>query len=396
MANSNHIEWLLRGTEEWNSRRESEDFKPDFEKVNIRELFEQADKLSNDGSIPLSRVNLKNANLKGAILHRANLRGALFSDAELFETDLRSADLREANFWQAQLIDANLKRANLQGAFLVGAVLMGANLHKTNLQAAHVRSVFAEEPINSTTKINRTDLSLAKGLTQNRLESMYGDSETKIPFELVRPKNWPIFGEADFPTNDRGNKSAAAEVETGKALREQIAVILSTPVKHLTTVEQISAQIDYAISIFRSANRTNEQPEDLLLAERFSEKLKQIHKTLSGQNDDRETRLNEQLPELLAIIEDLNKTIDRQAKEIQEYKSQKPERTDLQKMRSAFAISFGTALGAGTAATLISAGDTLLGNYGAATMDNLRDAFSSFFRISPEVSPSTFPPSIST
>ena len=120
MANSDHIRWLLEGVESWNRRREQQDFKPDFEGANIYDEFQRAGRLSDDGSIPLSRVNLSAANLR---------------DSRLWKS-LHGADLRHASLWAA-----NLQNAQLHNSRLDGAALVGTRFHNTNLNGASLRDV---------------------------------------------------------------------------------------------------------------------------------------------------------------------------------------------------------------------------------------------------------------
>jgi hypothetical protein len=236
------------------------------------------------------------------------------------------------------------------------------------------------------------------GLTQSQLNSMRGDSGTIIPEGLKRPEHWPEF-EDDSPevvNDDEQTDDFFTETKPQPAnqiaLQDQVSVILATPVKHAAAAELPNDQLDRAIRMFRAANQTNEQPDDLILVERFSDKLREIRTVLDQPGETQAQGLETRLPELLTIIEDLRATIEDQAKEIETLKAQKPERTDFQKMRSAFAISFGTTLGAGTAAGIISAGDALLGNYGASTVQLLRDAFGSFFGATPPAPPPKLPP----
>jgi uncharacterized protein YjbI with pentapeptide repeats len=95
----------------------------------------------------------------------ANLRGG-----HLEEADLRLADLSGADLSDAHLRDANLLRADLAGADLAGANLSDAHLRDANLRGA--------------------DLKEAKNLTQEQVDSAYGDKHTKLPEDLQRPAHW--------------------------------------------------------------------------------------------------------------------------------------------------------------------------------------------------------------
>jgi uncharacterized protein YjbI with pentapeptide repeats len=79
--------------------------------------------------------------------------------------DLTGADLHAAN-----LVMADLRYADLCGANLVGARLIGVDLEGANLTGA--------------------DLRTAEDLTTEQLEHTNGDSQTRIPDDLLRPSRW--------------------------------------------------------------------------------------------------------------------------------------------------------------------------------------------------------------
>ena len=175
MATAEHVAWLLEGVERWNARREQMDFAPDFEGEDLYASFQRANKLNEEGRIPLSGMNLKRANLRrsrlsdryralGADLRDADLRGADLEEAEMANshmegaclvgttfrrayilgsvfrqvrmasTGFAGADLSECDFTgtvfnNAHLQDAILLNARLEGADLASATLTGADLH---------------------------------------------------------------------------------------------------------------------------------------------------------------------------------------------------------------------------------------------------------------------------
>ena len=138
MANQKHIEWLLKGVNAWNERREREDFQPDFEGADISGAFKKMGALGNDG-----RAYLRGINLSGADLSRADLSGADLSRADLSRADLSGADLSRAKLCKAHLIEADLTeaeldRANLSSANLTRAILTNADLRKANLIGANL------------------------------------------------------------------------------------------------------------------------------------------------------------------------------------------------------------------------------------------------------------------
>lgn len=384
MANEQHIEWLLEGVAAWNARREKEDFIPDFEALDFYDAFDRAGKFEgqkklrpyDSPTVSLHEVNLSNAKLAKADLTRTSLSGA----------NLKSADLRFAN----------LNGANLTGALVDNADCSGADLRVNGMVAASLKNVLVKTLADPESTQERTmvatNLDGALGLSQQDiLDQMLGDSGTIIPDRLIRPDHWPELGNDDqVITEDRTEPTPQPAKQI--ALQDQVSIILATPVKHAAAAELLNDQLDSAIRMFRAANQTNEQPDDLILVEKFSDKLREIRAVLDHPGEAKAQNLENRLPELLAIIEGLRATIEDQAEQIETLKAQKPERTDFQKMRSAFAISFGTTLGAGTAAGILSAGDAILGNYGASTIQQLRDAFGSFFGATPPAPPPQLPP----
>ena len=175
MANAEHVAWLLEGRERWNARRAQMDFLPNFEGEDLYASFQRANKLNEEGRIPLSGMNLKRANLcgsrlsdryraLGADLRDADLRGADLEEAEMansrlqgaclvgttfrcayilgsvfrrvrmastgfFGADLSECDFTDTEFNNAHLQDATLLNAILNGADLASATLTGADLH---------------------------------------------------------------------------------------------------------------------------------------------------------------------------------------------------------------------------------------------------------------------------
>ena len=119
MFDSNHIKWLLEGVENWNARREQEDFVPDFSGFDIYEAFREAEKIDCDGNIPLAGINLWKANLQKCCLCNP--------------TWTKGVDLRLANLWSANFQCAQLAKSRFDGACLIGTKFGYANLHEANL-----------------------------------------------------------------------------------------------------------------------------------------------------------------------------------------------------------------------------------------------------------------------
>lgn len=141
----------------------------------------------------LSEVFRQRIVLAGAFLAHTNLREAYLSSANLRGANLIAADLRGAHLdgvifdrailGEAHLNDADLRGANLQLADFSGANLRGANLHGANLNGA---------------KLDHADLTSTLKLTQQQIDSAWGDEGTVLPPDLSRPKSWLI------DANERG------------------------------------------------------------------------------------------------------------------------------------------------------------------------------------------------
>jgi len=70
--------------------------------------------------------------------------------------------------------------ANFSGATFRGTDLSGANLAHANLDGADLTGA-----VMTITSIKGTDLTHARGLTQQQLDSACGDAETKVPAGLA-------------------------------------------------------------------------------------------------------------------------------------------------------------------------------------------------------------------
>jgi hypothetical protein len=144
------------------------------------------------GNGETQRLDLRNADLQGADLAGAQLQGVLLVGAQLQRADLAGAQLYNAilgraqlqrafmpyaqlsatNLMGAQLQDTYLVGAQLQGAYLDGAQLQGADLERVELQRAWLRGA---------------DLTAAKNLTQDQINTTCLDEHTKLPTGLTRP-----------------------------------------------------------------------------------------------------------------------------------------------------------------------------------------------------------------
>ena len=103
----------------------------------------------------LAGVDLLQANLSFAFLFGANLTGASASEAKFTNTYLNETNLTMAILIKSSFADANLTDAILDGA-----------------------------------RLDDSDLSRARGLTQDQIGSATGNEHTKLPPGLTRPAHW--------------------------------------------------------------------------------------------------------------------------------------------------------------------------------------------------------------
>ncbi len=144
----------------------------------------------------LDGANMTGANLNGAMAYRAQLQRAELMDAYLQRTVLVGANLRKADLTQARLQGTKLSGAHLEEAVLVDARLDEADLSRSFLQGAN--------------------LSGATGLTQEQIDSAFGDGTTLLPAGVTYPPYWsdstvivPVSNEAGSPLMDARAKKAA-------------------------------------------------------------------------------------------------------------------------------------------------------------------------------------------
>ena len=120
----------------------------------------------------LFQADLTNLEKSGLNLSGARLRQADMTLAVLNRARLNNADLRDINTFGAVLEGSNFSNADLTNASLVGAWLQGINWSGAKLQGANIAG---------------SDLSRARGLTQEQLNSACGDDSTRLPAGMTVP-----------------------------------------------------------------------------------------------------------------------------------------------------------------------------------------------------------------
>lgn len=133
----------------------------------------------------LGEAHLEGANLGRAHLQGANLSGAHLEGADLSGAHLERADLGGAHLERADLRGTHLKRAILRGAHFEDATLWSADLNSTNLGGAHLEGARLRWA-----HLEGANLRRARGITQEQIDTAFGDAETKLPRGLARPADW--------------------------------------------------------------------------------------------------------------------------------------------------------------------------------------------------------------
>lgn len=168
MANSEQLQLLKKGVEEWNQfRREQSDLRPDLSEIDLRGVnlsfadLRWADlRGSNLNEANLSSANLSGANLNGTSLYYthlnranlsgANMHGAMLYCAHLKQAQLNKADLSESNLSRALILDADLRQARLRKAQMMVTDLSGADLSGADLTGAtFVRTKLCQTILNN-------------------------------------------------------------------------------------------------------------------------------------------------------------------------------------------------------------------------------------------------------
>ena len=224
MANRTHVRLLRKGVRKWNAKFARDGFIADLTSFDALDAFYEPGKNTKSSVwlYDLSGILLREALLNKSRFSGANLSRADFSRAKMKECFL-SGTCASANFSGADLTGAHIRSADLSNANLHGSILSLANMTECNLKRANLdRAVFRQTDLRGSkfsdasvlgaeftgadvgthfTKVMQdeswgtfewttTDLSGAKGIKQEQLEQMNGDSWTVIPVGLFRPRHW--------------------------------------------------------------------------------------------------------------------------------------------------------------------------------------------------------------
>jgi uncharacterized protein YjbI with pentapeptide repeats len=258
MANEQHLELLMQGSDAWNSwRTNNPSERPDLTGADLYGTYLPEANLS---EADLSEANLNVAQLYGANLQQANLQRASLRNAELSEAQLYGANLEQANLQRvslrnAELSRANLQEANLSEATLTYASLKWANLGRTDLSRANLNaaSLFRAN-------LSEADLQYANLFAANLSEADFRGAsltleqlqEANTAQGVIRPDGWKQNWGQDWRDSgitdainspDTESQSASPLRDFAETLAAYIGIpaILLYPVGFLVFVLQISS-----------------------------------------------------------------------------------------------------------------------------------------------------------
>lgn len=172
MANPEHVEILKSGVDEWNRFVLSQplEFAANLTRLDLTD--------TSPIGISFSGANFSFSDLRQSKFNGSDLKFATFVGAELASASFAQSYRGGGEFGQTDLRNVDLRGANLTDSDFSNALVDGAN-------------VSSIRPIGGASGMLRTVLSQSKGLTQSQLNSMIGDSGTRIPDHLKRPAQWP-------------------------------------------------------------------------------------------------------------------------------------------------------------------------------------------------------------
>ena len=146
-----------------------------------------------DGTERLTHLSPDSLMELDVAVHRADVNTLLLKTSEFVRAEARRGQKaysgRQKTFGRgADLIAADLRRIDLRGAFLRGAYLIAADLRGTDLSGTDFIGADFRD-----TDLSGADFSKSIFLTQAQLNVAKGDTSTKLPSSLTRPKHWDIF-----------------------------------------------------------------------------------------------------------------------------------------------------------------------------------------------------------
>lgn len=218
-----------------------------FFKASMNEIDLSSSNLSN---AYLVNSDLFESKLLRANLSRADLQGSQLSYANLFEVNGKEASfegalLTHSKLYGAILINSNFKGAQLENSDLEAASLINATMKNADLYEANLQRVDFEGADLTGAKLFGSTLKGAINLTQQQLESAYGDRTTQLPDYLSYPETWQYYDIKKEDEESEDNIRAFPDDRTvisnqkGHKVNDQIIQIRSVSLIKLKELEII-------------------------------------------------------------------------------------------------------------------------------------------------------------
>ncbi|MEM1275600.1 MAG: pentapeptide repeat-containing protein [Pseudomonadota bacterium] len=125
------------------------------------------------------------AKMNGATLSFAQMEGALLLDVEMAEAELLYVEMDGAILQRVRMDGADLRVAQMEGVDLSWAKLEGANLFRAKLNFTDLDGWSIARA-----SLRSVDFTGAKNLSQEAVNSAFGDEATILPEGITRPYHW--------------------------------------------------------------------------------------------------------------------------------------------------------------------------------------------------------------
>ena len=133
---------------------------------------------------------------RNADFSHSNLSPSNFSDSEMHRAIFEDAELKGSNFVATLLSYAYFARADLSDANFTSAVFSGADLSLADFRKANLSDAKLDKA-----NLSGAKLKLAESVTQDMLDSAFGDPGTSFPSNLQKPEHWHTETAPEDPTN---------------------------------------------------------------------------------------------------------------------------------------------------------------------------------------------------
>ncbi len=155
----------------------------------------------------LEGVTLRDANADGVQVYGGSLEGSLIVDTTLSNALVRGAEASGASIVRTTFEGAEIMSSDFTGVRFDHCVLTGLNMSRSVVNVCNFRGV---------------NCASVTGLTQQMIDSSFGDAETVLPNGLTRPARWPAEPLLQFQITDYHLEWLDARTDAIKARRQKL------------------------------------------------------------------------------------------------------------------------------------------------------------------------------